>query len=95
MTVANIAECTSKLLRLGWEAEQVETLLRDLEIGVIREDAGLGILAGEAHARTRDRGLSIGDALGLAAALREHRPVLTADRAWHAVPLDIPIVVVR
>lgn len=95
MTTTNIAECTSKLLRLGWEPEAIEQFLEELEILVIREDLALGILAGELHARSRHLGISTGDAVCLAAALRDERPVLTADRAWAALELDISVVVVR
>ena len=95
MTTANVAECTSRLLRLGWDPDQIDALFRDLEIGVVREDLALAILASELHARTRQAGLSLGDALCLAAALRDERPVLTADHAWSTLPPEFNVIVVR
>lgn len=95
MTATNVAECVSKLVQRGWHPDEVEALLRELDVAVIAEDLALGVLAGEVHARTRAHGVSIGDALCLAAALRDRVPVLTADRAWGALDLGIAVEVVR
>lgn len=95
MTATNVAECVSKLVQRGWHPDEVEALLRELDVVVIAEDLALGVLAGEVHARTRAHGVSIADALCLAAALRERVPVLTADRAWGALDLGIAVEVVR
>ncbi len=95
MTATNVAECVSKLVQRGWHADEVETLLRELEVSVVAEDLSLGVIAGELHARTRPFGVSLGDALCLAAALRDRLPVLTADRAWGQLDLGIEIEVVR
>ena len=95
MTTANLAESTSRLLRMQWTVHEVETAIRDLDIQVVRDELALALLAGELHARTRHCGLSMGDALCLAAALREAWPVFTADRAWSTLELEIPVVVIR
>ncbi|MBU6367657.1 MAG: type II toxin-antitoxin system VapC family toxin [Gemmatimonadetes bacterium] len=95
MTATNVAECVSKLVQRGWHPDEVEALLRELDVTVITEDLALGVLAGEVHARTRAHGVSIGDARCLAAALRDQVPVLTADRAWGALDLGIAVEVVR
>ena len=95
MTAANIAECTSRLLRKGWEPRAVERFLASLEITVVREEMALGLLAGELHARTRGTGLSTGDAVCLAAAVREEWPVFTSDRAWATLDLGIPVILIR
>ena len=95
MTATNIAECTSQLLRRGWEVETIERVFADLEITVVHEELPYGILAGELHARTGHTGLSTGDALCLAAAVRDHLAVFTADRAWDTLDLGVPIIVIR
>jgi len=95
MTAANIAECTSRLIRKGWEPRAVERFLASMELTVVREELSLGLLAGELHARTRHIGLSTGDALCLAAAARDGCPVLTADRVWATLDLGIPVVLIR
>lgn len=95
MTATNVAECASKLIRMGWDPDATESMMQELEITVVQADLPLGMLAGELHARTRSRGLSTGDALCLAAALRDDQPVFTADRAWGTIGLGIEVVVIR
>jgi PIN domain nuclease of toxin-antitoxin system len=95
MTAVNLAESTSRLLRLQWTVDEVEAAVRDLDIEVIRDERALALLAGELHARTRSIGLSMGDALCLAAALRDAWPVFTADRVWTTLQMEIPVVVIR
>ena len=104
MTATTVAECVSKLVQRGWHPDEVEALLQELEVTVVTEelevtvvteDLALGVLAGELHARTRAHGVSIGDALCLAAAMRDQLPVLTADRVWGALDLGIAVEVVR
>lgn len=95
MTAANLAESTSKLRQRGWALGEVEALIRALQIAVVREDEALALVAGELHARHRGRGLALGDALCLAAALRDEATVLTADRAWASLDLDLDIRVIR
>lgn len=95
MTVTNVAESTSRLMCMGWTVPEVESAMTDLEIMVLPEDRSHGILAGELHARTRGTGLSTGDAVCLAAAVREEWPVFTSDRAWATLDLGIPVILIR
>jgi len=95
MTTANIAECSSRLVQKGWEPRAVERFIASMELTVVREELSLGLLAGELHARTRQIGLSTGDALCLAAAARDGCPVLTADRMWATLDLGIQVVLIR
>ncbi|MCY3931358.1 MAG: type II toxin-antitoxin system VapC family toxin [Acidobacteria bacterium] len=52
-------------------------------------------LAGELRRSTRDFGLSLGDRACLALALVRREPVLTADRVWRRLSLDVEIEVIR
>ena len=45
--------------------------------------------------RTRNHGLSLADRACLALAMDKTLPVLTADRAWSELDLDIEIQVIR
>lgn len=52
-------------------------------------------LAGALWHRTRHLGLSLADRACLATASRRTESVLTADRAWRALDLDIEVEVIR
>ncbi|MCY3965282.1 MAG: type II toxin-antitoxin system VapC family toxin [Acidobacteria bacterium] len=52
-------------------------------------------LAGELRRSTREFGLSLGDRACLALALVRSEPVLTADRVWQRLSLDVELEVIR
>ena len=52
-------------------------------------------LAGELRRSTREYGLSLGDRACLALALVRSEPVLTADRVWQRLSLDVDVEVIR
>ena len=51
--------------------------------------------AGWLRTVTRAAGLSLGDRACLALARREALPVVTADRAWQQLALDVPVELIR
>ncbi len=58
-------------------------------------DANQAVAAAALRAATRSHGLSFGDRACLALAQSTGLPVLTADRAWRGVGLDVDIEVIR
>jgi PIN domain nuclease of toxin-antitoxin system len=80
---------------------------RGLDVGIIGAlAAGLPIIltpfddrhaleAGRLRALTKSRGLSLGDRACLATARLEGKPVLTADKAWLELGLDLDIRLIR
>ncbi len=66
-------------------------------IGVIFEPftAGQAEIAARLYAQTRKHGLSLADRACLALAMEHGLPVMTADRAWASLGLDIDIQVIR
>jgi PIN domain nuclease of toxin-antitoxin system len=81
----NLSEVVAKLIDKGASMIEAEAMVVDLGLTVSPVDEDLGVTAGILRAATRRLGLSLGDRICLALAMRERRPVLTADRAWDAL----------
>jgi PIN domain nuclease of toxin-antitoxin system len=79
---ANLAEVMTRLVRDGVSVDTARGVLDDLPVVLVDLDADLALRAGEMVLATRKSGLSLGDRLCLALAIRERVPVLTADTAW-------------
>ncbi|HWF62573.1 MAG TPA: type II toxin-antitoxin system VapC family toxin [Nitrospira sp.] len=74
---------------------QVQTGIGQLGITVISFDEPLAFSTGFLRATTSDYGLSLGDRACLALGKHLHRPVLTADRMWSTLKLDVTIQLIR
>jgi ribonuclease VapC len=82
MSAANHAEVISRCLDRGVTEEIVDVMLAELGYQVIPVQAEDGALAGRLRRSTRASGLSLGDLLCLATAMRLACPVMTTDRPW-------------
>lgn len=93
VTAANQAEIVAKALDRGHSMDGIQTILAELAYDVVDITAADGMLAGQLRTHTRSAGLSLGDRLCLASAIRLNAAVLTADRPWlelaSALKLDI------
>jgi PIN domain nuclease of toxin-antitoxin system len=95
LSAVNFTEAIGKSLDRG---EALPVALRKLAaIGfeVVAHDARLAQRAGELRPLTKRLGMSLADRACLALAERERLPVLTADRAWQSLTLDIDIRLIR
>jgi ribonuclease VapC len=79
---ANLAEVMAVLTRGGMPTEAGSEVIAELPIARFDVDLDLALRAGAMIGVTRSAGLSLGDRLCLALAVREEAPALTADRAW-------------
>ena len=92
---------------VNWSEVLQKSLQRDVDIdGMQREFVEVGVTfepftpeqaeaAARLFTRTRNHGLSLADRACLALALDKGLPVMTADRAWGGLGLDIKIEVIR
>jgi PIN domain nuclease of toxin-antitoxin system len=85
VTAANQAEIIAKALDRGHSMEGIQAILAELAYDVVDTTAADGMLAGQLRVHTRAAGLSLGDRLCLASAIRLNATVLTADRPWLAL----------
>ena len=91
----NLAEVITKLIDKGWAPQIAAQALDDLPCDVLSMDRAAAIQAGMLHARLRRRDISLADSFCIALAAAEQVPVLTADRAWATLGLDVEVQLIR
>lgn len=95
ISAVNLAEVAAKLADRNIAFSVLLALLQDFEIRVTPFDAETAILSGRLRTSTRPGGLSLGDRACLATAMLHGGAVLTADRAWAGLDLDIEMIFIR
>jgi PIN domain nuclease of toxin-antitoxin system len=95
MSAVNLSEVVGKLADLSMRENEIHDVVGPLGLEIVPFDRELAFLAGTLKAQTRGAGLSLGDRACLALGSRMGLPVLTADRAWARLRLDIEIQVIR
>lgn len=95
ISAVNAAEVTSRYIAEGGSMTSTRGMLDDLYVVVSPFDAEQAFHTGELHRQTRPYGLSMGDCACLALARGRNLPVVTADRAWRSLPLDLEVVLIR
>lgn len=95
VSAVNLAEVISKMVEHGKTGEEASDIVGRLPIEVAPVDRDLAIQIGALRAATRHLGLSLGDRACLALGRRLGLPVLTCDRPWASLDLDMEIRLVR
>ena len=91
----NVAEVATKLVDWGISGPGLGRIVTQLGFEVMPFGPAQAIQTAELRVATRHRGLSLGDRACLALALSTGLPVLTADRAWRGLNLDVEIELIR
>ena len=95
LSTVNAAEVFSKLDERGFSYAEIERFNAVLEDHFVAYDADLARRTGTLRASTRKAGLSLGDRACLALAQRLGVPVVTADKAWSKIKIDVKIELIR
>ena len=95
LSAVNASEVVARLIDQGAKDDDARGALHGLGLAIRPFDESLAVAAGLLRRSTRQHGLSLGDRACLALALRERAPVLTADRAWTALELDVEVEPIR
>ena len=95
ISAVNAAEVIGRYIDQGASDDQACSWFEDFGLDVRPFDRGLAFAAGLLRRQTRDRGLSLGDRACLSLALRERTAVVTADRAWATLDLDVEVRLIR
>ena len=95
LSAVNYAEAVSKVVDRGRRPEAAAADIDRLRLTVVPFDAVQAVAAAALRQATRPHGLSLGDRCCLALAITRGVPVLTADRVWQLLPLDVAVQLIR
>ena len=95
VSAVNLAEIYSKANERMQDLAVVRKVLQTMPIVIRPFDETASLLTGQLRQSTKSLGLSLGDRACLATAMLEKRRILTADRAWSKLGLDIEIILIR
>ncbi len=95
MNTVNLSEVYTKVVENRLDVDAVRAAIQASPMRIVAFDDAHAILTGKLRQQTRQYGLSLGDRACLATAIRERRPVMTADKAWLKLGLDIEITSIR
>lgn len=90
----NYAEVVSVLVR-KLTPEQIKVMLTKLIAEVIPFDEDMAMRSGMLYQQTKKYGLSLGDRACIALAQVKGMPILTADRMWANLDLDVEVKYIR
>jgi PIN domain nuclease of toxin-antitoxin system len=95
ISAVNLAEVGSRLWDKGMRSDEVQHVLRSLDVEIVSFDESQALASSALRPISRRYGLSLGDRACLALGQVRGLPVLTADRSWVKVGLDVEIRVIR
>lgn len=95
INTVNLSEIYATAVEKGVDVEAVRNSVTALSIRIVPFGETHAFIAGELRKHTRRHGLSLGDRACLATAIIEKCPVITADRIWLKVGLDMEITLIR
>lgn len=95
ISAVNLAEVASILADSGVPEADIRFAVAALGIATIAFDANGAMQAGLLRPLTKAHGLSLGDRACLALAQLLATPVLTADRSWGTLDIDVDVRLIR
>jgi PIN domain nuclease of toxin-antitoxin system len=94
-STVNLAEVGSRLLDLGYTIEDALDTMSSLRLRLVSFDEAQAIAAVRLRPLTSSSGLSLGDRACIALGSILGVPVLTTDKLWATVPVDVQVTLVR
>lgn len=91
----NVCETVGKLTDGGMSLNDARTSIELINLEVVPFDTELAYKAGSLIVETKKLGLSLGDRACLALGLRLNKTVVTAERLWSRLKLDVSVEVIR
>jgi ribonuclease VapC len=95
ISAVNLSEVVAKLSQAGMQETVIHEVLDPLKLDLVDFDKTSAYQAGVLRPLTKHAGLSLGDRACLALAQHLNLPILTTDKVWANLSLDIKIQVIR
>ncbi|WP_353259045.1 type II toxin-antitoxin system VapC family toxin [Prochlorothrix hollandica] len=95
ISAVNLSEVIAKLADAEITEEDIKQILSSLNLEVASFNQEQGFVAGMLRPSTKSIGLSFGDRACLALGISLNLPILTTDRLWANLSLEVEIRVVR
>lgn len=95
MSAVNLCESIERVVRVGGAAGLVTDAIARLELDILPFGHAEAVIAGKMRTQPGFAGISLADRACLATAQVRQLPIVTADRAWSSLALDIEIVQIR
>ena len=95
ISTVNLAEVATYLARNSVPPETINDALAAFPIEVVPFDREQGLIAGCLYPACKSLGLSLGDRACLALAKSKSLPVLTADKAWLELKINVDVKTIR
>jgi ribonuclease VapC len=95
ISAVNLSETIAKLADAELSAERITTTIEALQLQIISFDEDQAALAGLLRPKTKRAGLSFGDRACLALGQMRKAIILTCDKAWSNLDLDIAVEQLR
>ena len=95
ISTVNLAEVATYLARNSVPPDTIQEALATFPIEVVPFDQEQGLITGYLYPACKSLGLSLGDRACLALAKSKSLPVLTADKAWLELEIDVSVESIR
>ena len=95
ISTVNLSEVVAKLVEAGMPEEAVRSVLGGIGLEIHPFDVELAFQTGILRPQTRALGLSLGDRACVALGLQLKAPVLTTDRNWKSLDVDVEVQAIR
>ena len=95
VSAVNVSEVVARLVDFGTSGVDARNALLNFGLEIRPFDTALAVAAGQLRSATRAKGLSLGDRACVALAIREQAGIVTADRAWAGLDLDVEVELIR
>ena len=95
ISTVNYSEVATVLNTLGMPCQEIEEIFPELGIKIIPFETSHALLAAEFRMKTKHKGFSLGDRACLALGKISNLPVLSADKIWKTLELDLEILLIR